>query len=501
MAQSTYRRTSSLLSPRPGARPAAAAASLAALLALVPACATAPQAPAAPTPSVALPSAAALEAWLEPVFDRGYVHGMALGLIDETGSVVHGYGSLGNTSSPPNGDTIFQIGSLTKSFTGLWLATEIEAGQLQADAPVKTLLPSSVTVPTFDGTPITLQELASHTASLPDAPTNMHPQDPLNPWADYTVQDLYDFLATYPLPYAPGTEWVYSDTGMGLLGLSLSLRAGGTYGENIAKVVAEPLGLVDTTAVLSASQQERFAPGFDGDLNPIEAWTPTEATAGAGELKSTVNDLLEYAAAQAGITSSPLSAAMKRSQEPVHATTEPGYSYGYGWLVATGGPNLVWHNGAVDGAMSFLGFDPVTHKAVVILVDTNASSSMSSLGMDIVSSIGVLLVQWLDGTPPAPLASILPATVSLTPAELAPAVGTYTVEGGTLTVTLAVEGDELVASVPAVWPRPLVLYPTSPTSFVCREILMTGTFEAGAGGQIAGIAMDFGGQMVTATKE
>ena len=476
---------------------------LSALLLSLPACSGGPSPPetdAGLSPD-GLPPAAALETWLQPVIDRGYVHGMAVGLIDETGSLVQGYGSLGDGGAPPRGDTLFQIGSITKTFTGLWLATQLVDGKLEASEPVQDLLQGVVEVPTFQGTAITLQDLATHTSGLPDGPTNLAPQDLLNPWADYTPEDLYAFLSAFSLPHAPGTQFLYSNTGEGLLGLALSHRAGGTYDDNIRKVVAAPLGLVDTTAVLSADQQQRAAPGYDGDLSPIEPWTFTEALAGAAELRSTVDDLLKYAAAQAGITSSPLDAAMTLSHQAIHPTSAPGFDVGLNWIVATD-QSLVWHNGGVYGATAFIGFDPVKHKAAVVLVDTSTASTATTLGLDPVSSIGLLLVQWLQGTTPAPLASILPASASLTPAQLTAATGTYSLDDGGGPLELTLQGDKLQTSfASAIWPRPILLYPTSATTFVCREVPASGSFQVGADGGVTGLTVTLGGQTFHGTKQ
>jgi serine-type D-Ala-D-Ala carboxypeptidase/endopeptidase len=446
-----------------------------------------------------LPSAADLQAWLQPLFDQGYVHGMALGLVDPTGSVVHGYGTVGDAGVPPAGDTIFQIGSITKTFTGLWLATQLVDGGLQANEPVQSLLPSAVTVPSYEGTAITLQDLATHTSGLPDAPTNLAPADPLNPWADYTVQDLYTFVSGYSLTYAPGTQWVYSNIGEGLLGLALSLRAGGTVNDSIQSVIAGPLGLVDTTAVLSASQQQRFAQGYDGDLNPIEPWSFTEAIAGAGELRSTVDDLLKYAEAQTGLASTPLAMAMTLSHQPIHPTSISGYDIGINWILSTDG-KIVWHNGGVYGGMAFVGFDPGSQKAVVVLIDTGAENVTTSLGWDPLTSVGLSLVQWLDGTPPPSLASILPPAATLTPAELQPFVGDYAITGAG-TVAVSLQGSRLSANAPAIWPRPIVLYPASATTFVCREVPATGSFQTGQDGGVDGITLNIEGQKLTGTKQ
>ena len=463
-----------------------------------------------------LPSASALESWLQPVFDQGYVHGMTIGLIDRTGTVVHGYGSVGDAGVPPGGDTIFQIGSVTKTFTGLWLATELVDGGLHSSDPVQGLLPSSLSVPSYQGTAISLEDLATHTSGLPAAPTNVQPADRLNPYADYTVQDLGAFLGSYSLSYAPGTTFVYSNVGEGLLGLALSLRAGVTYNDGIQSKIAGPLGLVDTTTVLSTSQQQRLAPGYDGDLNAIEPMTFNEAIIGMGGLRSTVDDLLKYVAAQAGLTSTPLAAAMTLSHHAIHPTTFPGYDVGLNWFVAPDG-KTIWHSGTVYGAMAFVGFDPDAQKAAVVLVDTDTQNTVTSLSYDPLTSIGFLLVQWLQGKTPPPLTSIFPSIVSLTPAQLQPFVGTYDLAGGgSITVTL--QGNRLMANAPAMWglssttmtladllswPRPFLLYATSANAFLCREVDARVAFATGADGGVDKLTMQegLGGTILQGTKQ
>jgi D-alanyl-D-alanine-carboxypeptidase/D-alanyl-D-alanine-endopeptidase len=447
-----------------------------------------------------LPSPEELAAWLQPLVDQRYVHGMAVGLVDRTGTVVQGYGRVGDTGAPPDGDTIFQVGSVTKTFVSTWLATRVVAGQLHTGDPVQPLLPAGVTVPTFQGTPITLEDLATHTSGLPDAPTNLAPADGLNPWADYTTQDLYAFLAGYSLPYAPGTQWAYSNTGEDVLGIALGLHDGVTFEQGLHAIVAAPLGLADTTTALTPEQEQRLSPGYDGDLQPIEPWTFTDATAPCGALRSTVHDLLRYASAQMGLVPSPLSDAMKLTQRPIHPTSLPGWSIGLNWIVSTDG-RTVWHNGGVYGAGAFVGFDPTAQKAAVVLVDTGEQATVTTVGFDPVTSVGLLLVQWLQGTPPPALASILPQTIALAPAQLQPLAGTYALDGGAGSLAIALQGGALVLTQADVWPRPMVLYPTSSTSFTCREAPLSLDFAVAGDGGATGVTASFAGQTFHGTKQ
>lgn len=445
-----------------------------------------------------LPSKAELDAWLEPVLADGYMHAFVVGFVDETGSAVHGYGIVGDGGAAPGGNTVFQVASITKTFTGLWLATQVVNGGVQLIDPVQQFLPNSVTVPMFGSNPITLQDLATHTSGLPDGlPPSFVPADPLNPWESFTVQDLYSFLDGYKLPYEPGSTFVYSDMGEGLLGLALSLRAGGTYDDGVQTWIAGPLGLVDTTSQLSASQEARFAPGHDGDLNSAEAWSWTEAQAGAGELQSTADDLLKYAAAQAGVTPTPLSGAIALSHRTYAQWDD--LSVGLNWLTTAGG--IVWHNGSTYGESSFIGFDPVAHKAVVLLVDTCTVGTPTQVASDLTTSIGLLLAQWLQGTTPVPLTTLLPKIAVLTQPQLQALVGSYVFPAFATPLAITLEEGRLKAESSWLWYYPVDLYPTSATSFDLRVLDGTLSFQADEDGGVGQAALSQQGQTFAGARQ
>jgi serine-type D-Ala-D-Ala carboxypeptidase/endopeptidase len=125
--------------------------------------------------------------------------GMVIGLVDERGSRVLAAGKLDNGAwQEVNGDTVFEIGSVTKTFTTLLLQDMVERGEMKLDDPVAKYLPESVKVPARNGKQITLFNLATHTAGLPRDPSNLTPTRglPENAFADYTVEKLYAFLTS-----------------------------------------------------------------------------------------------------------------------------------------------------------------------------------------------------------------------------------------------------------------------------------------------------------------
>src|SRR6476620_9571468 len=134
---------------------------------------------------------AAIQEFLHRNFD-GKNAGMVIGVVDEHGSHVFAAGKLDNgTDEKVNGDTLFEIGSITKTFTVLLLEDMVNRGEMKLDDPVEKYLPESVKVPSHNGKKITLLNLASQDSGLPHDGNNMPQRDPRNIFAGYTADKLY----------------------------------------------------------------------------------------------------------------------------------------------------------------------------------------------------------------------------------------------------------------------------------------------------------------------
>src|ERR1041385_7596549 len=183
--------------------------------------------------------------------------GIVVGVIEPAGRRVVAYGNL--AAGDPrtlDGDTIFEIGSVTKVFTSLLLADMVNRKEVTLDDPAAKYLPENVKMPERNGKSITLLDLSTHSSGLPRVPANLNPKDPANPYADYTVEDLYQFLSGYTLPREPGSEIEYSNLGAGLLGHILAQRAGTDYGTLVRVRITEPLGMPDTGIALSSPMKQ-----------------------------------------------------------------------------------------------------------------------------------------------------------------------------------------------------------------------------------------------------
>jgi D-alanyl-D-alanine-carboxypeptidase/D-alanyl-D-alanine-endopeptidase len=220
--------------------------------------------------------------------------GIVVGVIEPDGRRVVAYGNLANGDPRPlDGDTIFEIGSVTKVFTSLLLADMVNRKEVTLDDPAAKYLPENARMPERNGKSMTLHDLSTHTSGLPPLPGNMKSKDLRNPYADYGVDDLYQFFSGYTLPRDPGSEFEYSNLGAGLLGHLLACRAGTDYESLVGIRITEPLGMPDTGITLSSSMRQRMATGHDPTLTPVANWN-FATLAGAGALRSSANDMLTF---------------------------------------------------------------------------------------------------------------------------------------------------------------------------------------------------------------
>jgi len=297
--------------------------------------------------------------------------GIVVGVIDARGRRIIAYGSLAKDDERPlTGDTIFEIGSITKVLTSLVLMDMVQKGEVSVTDPVSKYLPAVVRVPERNGKKITLRDLATQSSGLPQGePSNA---DRSNLYAGYSKEQLYEFLSGYQLTRDIGSQFEYSNIGVSLLGYALSLRDGKDYDAMVRARILAPLGMNDTGVTLSPEMKGRLAPGHGINRNPVPNldFSISEVMAGGGGLKSSASDLLTFLAANLGYTKTPLAPAMaaeisiRRSTAP----SLPGMEIAYTWIIQTkDGSSIIWHNGSSPGYRAYIGFDPKSRAGVVVL--------------------------------------------------------------------------------------------------------------------------------------
>lgn len=399
--------------------------------------------------------------------DAGTYPAMVVVMVDHGRSQIAGFGQLADGHAP-DGKTVFEIGSVTKTFTALLLAEAVQAKTLTLDTPVADLLPG-FSIPARHGKPITLGLLAEQFSGLPRLPGNLQPADLGNPYVDYSRDRLKAFLAGYRLPRDPGAAYEYSNLGFGLLGDALAQRAGLSYGELVQRTVLAPLGMSSTGTALTPAMRTRLAPSHDELGQAAKHWD-FGSLAGAGGLLSDGEDMLRYLRANMGELKTPLASAMRLAQAP-RRDIGGGDRIGLAWMIHhTPHGDVVWHNGETGGYSSFIGFTPDGRRGVVIL--TNATSAPQDLGF------AALL-------PSAPL-PVVHKAIALSGPQLDAYVGQYTLAPDFALTVFRRAGQLFVQE---TGQEAIPLFASAPGEFFARGAPIRIDFGRGADGKVDALTL------------
>lgn len=360
--------------------------------------------------------------------------GMVIGVIEPAGRRVIVQGeSHSRDGRPLDGDTLFQIGSVTKTFTTLLLADAVSRGEVAFDDPVPRYLTPGVTLHER-GRPITLRDLATHVSGLPSMPSNLDLHARPDPIAGYSPRDFDRFLISFEPERAPGEKWSYSNVGVSLLGRLLARHAGKSYEELLRERVLEPLGLRDTAITLSRALARRVAPGLDRYGEPATVWE-MRTLQGSGSLRSSANDLLEYLAAILGIRETPLRGAIDLQLAQRSAVRQ---TQAIGWGLRTfDGREMFVHDGGKAGYRSMVAFDPTNRRGVVILVNARTDERLGPMALWLLNGKAL--------PPPTPMPAPR-ARVDVDRATLAAYQGRYRLEDGRELEIARVRGHLIVGT-------------------------------------------------------
>ena len=423
------------------------------------------------------PHREAIAEQVQPYIDAEVVNGIVVAVYDAGRREIYGFGK-GPDGKLPDGKTLFELGAITKAYTGLLLADAVQRRDVQLDTPVSELLPPGITVPTRDGKRITLLELATHSSGLPRVPPSLMTRgSSLDPYAGYGEEALYGDLVHTELDHPPGAVIQYSNYGSGLLGFVLGRKLGGGYSGALYNRVLSPLALASTFVAPPAAVQPRRAEGTTDDLKTAAPWT-WDALAGAGALISDARDQLVMVDAEIDAalgSKGALRNAMKFSQEP--QLDHSGDNEGLGWMID--GAGRYWINGSTGGFHAFVGFDPKTRRGVVVLASTATT---------LVDHLADALYKILAGSPP-------PAPKFASAAQLVPFAGNYDLGGSRLQIS--VEGKRLYVTGPNEPPHRLV--PISDHEFWSEALQTVAVFERD-GDRVARLVFTIGDHQLAATR-
>lgn len=333
--------------------------------------------------------------------DNNVIPGMVVAVVDEDGSYIFSYGYQGvDKQKKITRDTIFEIGSISKVFTGLLLAEAVDSGAVTLETPIRSCVPAEFDAGQEFYDRITLAHLTTHTSGLPRLPKALDftingyisGLTGGNPYEKVTREKLFSYLSRTAPPKQIGTEANYSNYGVGLLGTCLSSQKGLSYEETLRRIVTDPLKMTNTSIHLTPEQEALFTPGYRGYLRvgrfvlgmKSKPWLMGEGLVGAGGIRSSGVDMLKFleACIAEELDFMPLA---KKPIFPIDDESD----IGMGWLVdrgLLGNQTSIWHNGQTGGFNSYIGF--LADKPRGVFVIANTTVNIQSLGEEILAALG-----------------------------------------------------------------------------------------------------------------
>lgn len=404
--------------------------------------------------------------------------GIIVGVIGPQGRriVSFGHRNAGDSRSL-DGDTVFEIGSITKAFTALLLADMVGKNEVALSDPVAKYLPADFKVPERNGRSIALVDLATHTSGLPFMPENAPPlNDPAA--GKYSAADLKRYVAGYQLKRDIGSEWEYSNIGYWVLSEALSSRAGMDYETLARNRVTAPLQLANTDFSLSPKMKANLAVGHDAALQPapgVSALPIYSIMPAAGGLYSTTNDLLTLLSIAMGYERSPVSAAIEATVK-TRRPTGGGNEQALGWsVIGKGNDQLIYRDSGTYGFASSMAWDPKKRIGVVVL--SNQQGEADAIARHLLR-------------PDSPLGKPTNAKhteITIDSALLDKYAGRYEAQGEGI-FTVARENNFLTIESPADWGLPkLRIRPESQQDFFATELPVRVTFQNDSDGRVTGL--------------
>ncbi len=296
----------------------------------------------------------------------------------------YNYGEASRDSKKPcSSGTVYEIGSISKTFTGLLLAIAVKEGKVSLEDELRKFLPGKYPGLSLGATPVLLKHLANHSSGLPRIPENLKEQtnfDSLNPYKNYSREMLLSYLKTVNLELQPGKVCRYSNLGMALLGVVLEEVYGHSFEELVRTKILLPQGMENTFFHWVTEQTGNLSSGHNASGLPTPHWD-LGVFAPAGGINSSALDMMKYLNYQLHDTDPAVRLA--------HTTTfNNKQKLSLAWFITKTktGKSLIWHNGGTFGYRSFCGFIKENQCSVVVL---------SNSAMD-VDYIGIAILDYLQ---------------------------------------------------------------------------------------------------------
>lgn len=322
---------------------------------------------------------------VQPYISLQATVGLSIGILKDGKIIFYGYGETARGNKQiPDEHTIFEIGSLSKTFTSILLADAVNAGKVKLDDPVNKYLPDSIPFLQYEGIPVTLKTLANHSSGIPRMPSNFHSSDFMNPYTDYDQHDIFSFYKNFKPVRKPGEKYEYSNLAVGTLGVILERVNHEKYETLFINTICKPLHMNETREFLLKDDSAKFAKGYNEEGAFNSQWD-FKSLAAAGGIRSTSADLLKYA--KANLSEAPQK--LNKDIQLTHAVTftDGATKVGLAWhYMKPGNDEVIFHNGETGGYHSYLAVNLEKKFAVVIL--SNCAKGTEA--------VGGAIIKWME---------------------------------------------------------------------------------------------------------
>ncbi|EOJ6002165.1 D-alanyl-D-alanine-carboxypeptidase/endopeptidase AmpH [Cronobacter sakazakii] len=321
--------------------------------------------------------------------------GMAIVVIDGNQRVFRSFGETrpGNNVRPQL-DSVIRIASLTKLMTSEMLVKMLDQGVVKLNDPLSRYAPPGARVPTYQGEPIRLVNLATHTSGLPREQPGGAAKRPVFVWP--TREQRWQWLSTASLKAAPGATASYSNLAFDLLADALANAAGKPYTQLFEEQITRPLGMKDTTFTPSPDQCKRLMIAEKG-ASPCNN---TLAAIGSGGVYSTPDDMMRWMQQFLASDFHRRSPQADRMQTLIYQRTQltrvvgmdvPGKAdaLGLGWVYMApkdGRPGIIQKTGGGGGFITYMAMIPQSNIGAFVIVTrspltrfTNMSDGINDL--------------------------------------------------------------------------------------------------------------------------
>ncbi|HQR08921.1 MAG TPA: serine hydrolase [Gemmatales bacterium] len=331
-----------------------------------------------------------------PLIEKKKLNALVIGVVDRQGKK-HFFtlGEKPGSLEKLDENTIFEIGSITKTMTAFLLADAIQRLEAKLDDPVQSYLPAGMVVPKRGNKEITVEDLATHTSGFPRSPVGLeskllaNSKLMANPYGDFNEEDLKKSLANTKPKESAKPNVSYSNYGMGLLGYALTQKYKKSYEALLQERLFTPLGMKSSTTHVPEAGQARFVEGFAQDGKSSPHWEFLDTIGPAGAVRSTAADMLLYLEAAMGRTKkSPPALAFDVALAPQFEMNAK-MQIGLAWIIAEINKKRIWwHNGGTGGFSSFAGFSKSPAVGVIVLSNrSNISGEVDKIGMKVLEAL------------------------------------------------------------------------------------------------------------------